>query len=230
MCGDRHQPADTMCARCQGRWFDVYLTTSEATVRSLSRTLIWCLLDNERSDCALVVKDVDLMFTWQRAKRLCARWQGRWFDVYLTTSEATVRSLTRTLIWCLLDNERSDFALVVKDVDLMFTWQRARRLCARCQGRWFDVYLTRSEETVPSLSRTLIWCLLDNERSDCALVVKDIDLMFTWQRAKRLCARCQGRWFDVYLTTSAQSRRSLSANVMQFTRCVWLDNVSQNQK
>ena len=110
---------------------DCTLQTSEATVRSFPRTSIWCLPDNERSDCALVSKDVDSMFTWQRAKRLCARFQGRRFDVYLTTSEATVRSFPKTLIWCLPDNERSDCALVSNDVDLIFTWQRAKRLCAR---------------------------------------------------------------------------------------------------
>ena len=82
MCGDRQHPADTMCARCQGRWFDVYLTTSEATVSSLSRTLIWYLLDNERSDRALFAKDVD---------------------------------------FCLIDNERSHCVLVVSEYDAVYT-------------------------------------------------------------------------------------------------------------
>ena len=200
-------------------WLSVRVATvnyTEWNQRSylFQTTLIWYLLDNEWSDCALVSKDVDLVFTWQREKRLCARFQGRSFDVYFTTSEATVRSFPRTLIWCLLYNEPSDCALVSKDVDLIFTWQRAKRLCARFKGRWFDVYLTTSEATVRSFQRTLIWCLLDNERSDCALLSKDVDLMFTrqrakrlcarfhdvdlmftWQRVKRLCARYQGRWF-----------------------------------
>ena len=94
--------------------------------------------------------------------------------------------------------QQTPCALAVKDVDFMFTWQRAKQLCARCQGRWFDVYLTTSEATVCSLSRTFIWCLLDNERSDCALVVKDVELMFTWQRAKRLRARCQRMWCSLH--------------------------------
>ena len=133
-------------------------------------TLIWCLPDNERSDCALVSKDVDLMFTWQRAKRLCARFQWRWFYVYLTTSEVTVRSFPRTLIWCLIDNKRSDCAPVSKDADLMFTWQRAKRHCSRCLRMWCSLHgvydssmfnrtktnLSKKEETFDKCHQTFV--------------------------------------------------------------------------
>ena len=159
----------------------VYYTEWNQRSWLFPRTLMWCLLDNERSDCALVVKDVNLMFTWQRAKRLCARCQRRWFDIYLTTSEVDLRTFPRTLIWCLLDNERSRSELVSRSGAYLYltTSEVDLRPFPRT---WFDAYLTTSEVDL----RSFLW----------------VELIFTWQRAKKICVRFQGRWFDVYMTTS----------------------------